>query len=168
VVIGVTVLCAALALALGPLFLTRITAASDSPQESFSVTDRRALTELALAFIRERPLTGVGAGGFVPTSRATATQSLTPEPVHNVPLLAMAETGLGGGVGMIVFGLAILWRAWRRRGFSVVESVMAANVIGLMVLAMFDHFLWSLSAGRLLMAIAVGLLAGSDRRPPPH
>lgn len=166
VVIGVTVLCAALALALGPLFLTRITAASDSPQESFSVTDRRALTELALAFIRERLWTGVGAGGFVPT--LAATQSLTPEPVHNVPLLAMAETGLGGGAGMIVFGLAILGRAWRRRGFSVVESVMAASVIGLMVLAMFDHFLWSLSAGRLLMAIAAGLLAGSDRRPPPH
>lgn len=161
IVTGVAVLCIALAVALGPLVLTRITADSESRPESFSITHRRALTAAALTFVRERPLTGVGAGAFV--AALAATSPLVPEPVHNVILLAAAETGLGGGAAVMLFGLAIVWRAWRRRGSNIVESALAAGVMGLIVIAMFDHFAWSLSAGRLLAAMVVGLWVGRSK-----
>jgi hypothetical protein len=148
----------ALAFALAPLFLTRVTANAGSPQESFSISDRQALAGLAITFIKNNPLNGVGAGGFVPTLAATTT--LTPEPVHNVPLLAAAETGVGGGAALILIGAIALWQAWRGRGRSIAGSVFASALIGLMVIGMFDHFLWSLSPGRLLAAVMVGLWWG--------
>ncbi len=155
----VAVVSLALAVALAPLFLTRVTANAGSPQESFSISDRQALAGLAITFIKNNPLNGVGAGGFVPTLAAATT--LTPEPVHNVPLLAAAETGVGGGAAVILVGVIALWQAWRVRGQSIAGSVFASALIGLMVIGMFDHFLWSLSPGRLLAAVGVGMWWGA-------
>ena len=121
-----------------------------------------------MTFITQHPLRGVGAGGFVPTL-VERLPTLTPEPVHNVPLLAAAETGVGGGLAVVALEICVVWQAWRRRGrarFAVTPAILSAVVIGLMVIAAFDHFLWSVSAGRLLAAVVIGVWAGADELHP--
>jgi hypothetical protein len=42
------------------------------------------------------------------------------------------------------------------------ESVLASAMLaGLGVIGLFDHYLWSLAPGRLMLALALGLWAGS-------
>jgi hypothetical protein len=79
------------------------------------------------------------------------------EPVHNVPLLVLAETGVGGSAAVIAFGLAILAVAWGRRGLNRTGSIVSAALISLLSLSLFDHFLWSQSTGRLWFALVFGL-----------
>ncbi len=156
----------ALVIAFWPLFWTRVTAAGDSEREVSSTLERLGLAEVALNFTRERPLTGVGAGAFAPAMAAQGVPSA--EPVHNVPLLATAETGLGGGAAVIAFGLAILWLAWRRRGTGIPGAILTASLIGLLAISLFDHFAWSLPAGRLLLAVAIGLQNPKHQIPNPN
>jgi hypothetical protein len=60
-------------------------------------------------------------------------------------------------VGLLVW---MGWTAWRRRGLSVRESILAAALLGLIVFSQFDHFMWSLSAGRVWLAVMIGAWAG--------
>jgi O-antigen ligase len=148
----------ALAAVLGPLVWVRVTAPVSVSLEASSTLERLELARWAFDFIRQRPLTGVGAAAFGPAMVANGAPGA--EPVHNVVLLAMAETGLGGGAAAAAFGLALLWTAWRGRGLDAARSILAAGLLGLCVLALFDHYLWSLAPGRLWAALAVGVFAG--------
>lgn len=131
---------------------------STSNTEKFSITARNFLTREALQMIRERPLSGAGIGGFVLQLAERAGQGYIVEPVHNLFLLAGAELGIPGL--LILVGLFILL------GRGVVktkklESVLAgATLTGIGVIGLFDHYLWTLAPGRLMLGLALGLWAG--------
>ncbi|MBI3241058.1 MAG: O-antigen ligase family protein [Chloroflexi bacterium] len=152
---------ATLVAALGPLFITRLTASDASREETISITTRQQLNDAALTLFKWNPINGVGAGAFLPA--LVMFRNLAPEPAHNVLLLALAETGAGGGLAVVALGSMILWQAWRRRG-EVVFAALSAIMVGLMVMAMFDHFLWSLSPGRTLAAVVMGMWWGCKGR----
>lgn len=122
--------------------------------ETRSQEERIIGTREALILIREHPIIGVGLGNYT-NALATRFPGQTPwsyQPVHNVPLLLFAELGLVG-VGLF---FVLLWHYYRgliRKNHSFIVFLAPA----LLVLALFDHYLWSLSAGVFLLAITCGL-----------
>jgi O-antigen ligase len=144
-----------------PLFWVRATASSESLSETSSTVERLTLVQLAMQYFSERPITGIGAGTFSATMVTHG--QISGEPVHNVVLLALTETGLGGAAAVVSLGLAIGWHAWRRRGLDLREAIWATALLGLFTLSLFDHFLWSQSIGRLWFAVVLGCWLGSLR-----
>jgi O-antigen ligase len=117
------------------------------------------MASAALAAIRERPLTGVGAGNF-PLEMLRQRTATIPQYVHNVPLLLAAEVGLLGGFIWIGAWMAggIALTAGRRRRVSPESVAALAAWCAIGVIGLFDSYPWSLQAGRLLTAVTLGLL----------
>lgn len=133
-----------------------------SAAEQRSLDERLVLTQIALETIRRHPLTGIGAGNF---STVSATfigdnPAYLPQPVHNVPLLVTAELGPLGGVlwGWLTLAPAVLtWRAYRKRRASLRLVALAAGLLVLATVNLFDFYTWGWPQGRLLQWTFLGL-----------
>jgi hypothetical protein len=140
------------------LVLTRVSNSSIET-EQLSIRGRSWLNQQGLEIMRQHPLTGVGIGAFIITLANYALEGAPIEPVHNILLLAGAELGVMGVILLILLFTSI--------GVSVIKaktpkSIMAsALVIGLGLISFFDHYLWSLPPGRLMLGLALGLWAGT-------
>jgi len=103
------------------------------------------------------PLTGVGLAQSV-----VATRDLLGTPIdwiHNVPLLAAAEMGVGGLIliGLLVIALMALGvQRWRRRSISLWQALVGGSLIALCIAMQFDHYVWTVPQGGLLWAWLVG------------
>jgi O-antigen ligase len=159
------VVLAAIVLPYRALFFTRATADARSPLERYSVEERASVARVALNLAGENLWTGVGAGAFVQALAADPSIKVTREPVHNVPLLVLAETGLPGALALAALVSGIGLEMWRRRKSGAVSHVLTALLAGLLVTALFDHFLWSSLPGRLLAVLALGLWAAGREGP---
>lgn len=135
-----------------------------SPLEARSISERLSGLIVAVGMIRQEWLLGVGSGLYV-----LAPGSSVPV-VHNAPLLAAAELGIGGGVlwlwlnGAWLAGLRHLPRhrdAWASRLFDTA----AACWLALFVCGLFDNYPWLTTSWRaaLLLGILTGALAASQR-----
>jgi O-antigen ligase len=140
------------------LIFTRSGAAQQVRTEDFSSKARLFLLEQSLQFIREKPLGGLGAGASVLELARRAPYGYIVEPVHNVLLLVSSELGLPGGLLALGLAFSVVWSALRARRPE--QILFTALVLGLGLIAVFDHYLWSLAPGRLLAALALGLMAG--------
>ncbi|MDP4030687.1 MAG: O-antigen ligase family protein, partial [Candidatus Beckwithbacteria bacterium] len=117
-----------------------------APETSFS--RRSQLTNISLKMFQDRPLTGVGLNnftvvmdryGYVPA----ATRFL--QPVHNIYLLILSETGLIGTLGflyLILQGLSL--KAFKERPLWI-----------LLFLGLFDHYPLTLQTGLLLFILTL-------------
>ena len=108
--------------------------------------------------IRDHPLTGVGVGSFTSQLAEQAQAGEQIEPVHNLPLLASAELGILGFILMI--GLFISIAQVIGKVQSPKAILMSATLVGLGITSLFDHNLWSLAPGRILLGLVLGLWAG--------
>ncbi len=82
--------------------------ALETPVESRSLWERERDTAIAARLLAERPLTGVGLGGYLSHARVVDRWA---ETVHNVPLLMGAELGLGG---LLLWGVLLVAPVVRR------------------------------------------------------
>jgi O-antigen ligase len=155
--------CAAVVV-LYPLREFVFTRVSNSPvrTEQISISGRLWLTEQALDMIRARPLTGVGAGAFVLQLARQAEEGPSIEPVHDLPLLIFSELGLPGLVVMI--GLLVSIVPALVKAVRPSEILIGAALTGLAVTSLFDHNLWSLAPGRILLFMVLGLWAGQAKQ----
>lgn len=108
--------------------------------------------------IRERFFTGTGIGAYTaalimsdPTQPAYAYQ-----PIHNAPLLALAEIGILGVVFMGYF----FWRiAERVIQVTTRQRVFAGSLLVVwLTLGMFDHYLWTQWSGLALSSLAFAFI----------
>jgi len=139
-----------------PFLVGRIDVASQ-PYETFSVSERRAMIDIAGQVIAARPLTGMGAANFSSASRELLGYPLGW--VHNVPLLVTSELGLIGlaaFLGMIGSMLAVGWRRWRSRSISPWQALIGGSLAALLAVMLFDHYLWTAPQGALLWALLIG------------
>lgn len=150
-----------------PLIFTR-SSGSQVSTEAFSATARAWLTREGWQFIRERPLTGLGAGAFIIELAQRASLGYIVEPVHNIPLLLASELGLGGALLLVGLLVVIGFQAWHTR--QPLAMLQFAALVGLGVISLFDHYLWTLAPGRLLLGAMLGLWAGQlkSHEPPPQ
>jgi hypothetical protein len=157
---GLTGLLAA-AVPLYPLIFTR---AGPGPvaTEEFSNEARGWLIQSTLNMIRNHPLLGVGVGAYIVEYARHASYGYLIEPVHNLPLLVIAELGIAGA--LIVIGLSwyILNGVLRAKRAETV--VFSAVLVGLLVTSLFDHYLWTLAPGQMLLGLALGLWAGQIKQ----
>lgn len=107
-----------------------------APESSFS--RRNQLTQMALAMFQDKPLTGVGLNNFTAVMDGygyvpAATRWL--QPVHNIYLLLLAETGLVGVIG------------W---AYLLAKTRLSKPLLLLLFLGLFDHWPLTLQQGLLL------------------
>ncbi|HMV97484.1 MAG TPA: O-antigen ligase family protein [Anaerolineales bacterium] len=148
---------AAVMFPLRELFLSRTTAPT-SNTEKFSLVGRAWLSQQAWSYIKEKPLTGIGAGSFVIQLAQRSGEFNFVEPVHNVPLLVLAELGPIGLGLLLALAFVMTRQIWRSHQSGVI--VTSALLAGLGVITLFDHYLWSLAPGRMLFGLALGLWQG--------
>ncbi len=142
------------------LIFTRVSGAPVST-EIRSTLQRLTLTGQSLAFIRKYPW-GVGAGAYLTVTAVETEGDYPVEPVHNVYLLAANELGVAGGVLWLAVAIGVVIVSLRNRAPQ--GALLSAVVVGLLAMAVFDHYLWSLPPGRTLLWLFLGLWAGHVRR----
>jgi hypothetical protein len=126
-----------------------------APTSSFS--RRSQLAKIALEMIRYRPLTGIGLNNFTPIMEkygyvSASTRFL--QPVHNVFLLILAETGLLGLLGFLYLLIQPFLKPHPRRS----SRLLFTAYFSLLFLGLFDHYPLTLQPGSLLLFILLGLM----------
>jgi len=148
-------------LTLYPLRDMVFTRISNAPVETeqFSTYVRSWFNKQAWEMIRQHPLTGVSVGSFILKLADFAPQDASIEPVHNIPLLIGAELGIPGLILVTGIFLSI---AYLSAGAQSPESILASAMLaGLGIISLFDHYLWTLAPGRIILGLILGLWAGN-------
>jgi len=114
-----------------------------APQSSF--TRRSQLGKIALQMIQYRPLTGIGLNNFTITMEqygfVTATTRFL-QPVHNVYLLVLAETGFIGFLGLVF----LIFKALTKPK----QNIFLIPLLSLLFIGLFDHYPLTIQQGSLL------------------
>jgi len=154
----VGVICLVLLVAsLQNMFVTRLTN-SQVQTEQVSNFTRAWLIERTWEIIQQEPLLGVGIGSYSLALSRHVANFYDIEPVHNIPLLAWSELGPGGLVALAGIAISVVVRSFKARGRRAI--IFSAALAGLLIISLFDHYLWTLAPGRLLFASTLGLWAG--------
>ena len=131
-----------------------------SHAEEFSFLGRAWLNGEAVRIIREYPLTGVGIGSFIIELARRAGEGYIVEPAHNLLLLAGAELGIFGILIVIALFLWFVYRLFKTRNQNAI--LVGAVLAGLGIISLFDHYLWTLAPGRMMLGLVIGLFVGQD------
>lgn len=131
---------------------------------------RAYLNEIALSMTESEPLVGIGLNTFVETMRDYDRRNVYayfPEPVHNIFLLTMAETGivgLGLFLSSIVFALRSAWEVIRHAEpeHAVATIGLVGALIALMVSNLSDVHLRT-DVLYALWWVFIGLILGMQR-----
>ncbi len=150
--------------AAAPLYRLIFIRAGASPvaTEEFSNEARAWLIQSTLNIIKDHPILGVGVGSYILEYARRAPYGYLIEPVHNLPLLIVAELGVAGALIVTGLAISIAVSAWRAQRPETV--IFSAVLIGLLATSLFDHYLWTLAPGRMLLGLALGLWAGQHKQ----
>jgi O-antigen ligase len=120
-----------------------------APASSFS--RRSQLTKIALAMIKNHPFSGIGLNHFTSTMEqygyVTATTRFF-QPVHNIYLLVLAETGLIGLIGFVY----LIFSAFKKP-----KNIFRLGLYTLLFLGLFDHYPLTLQQSSLLLFLFLTL-----------
>ncbi|MBP9694859.1 MAG: O-antigen ligase family protein [Candidatus Magasanikbacteria bacterium] len=145
-----------------PLVFTRFS--SSTTNEARSLNERTVGYNESLQIIKQYPFLGVGSGNY--TAELNKQNPNLPgyiyQPVHNVPLLFLAELGI---VGLILLSLTIWFlisyirsSLLSQKTTLTAQSVPYIGLISLLPLITFDHYLFSSYSGLLLTGIFLSFL----------
>jgi len=115
---------------------------------------RLQLIKTAWLMIQTTPLVGVGLNNFIvrlPDFWQMTGFTYWLQPVHNIFLLIMAETGL---VGLLIF-LWFLFLTYKK--LSIIHYPLSIALSAILALGLFDHYWLTLQQSQLLFAIILGL-----------
>jgi len=131
--------------------------------KSQAVSLRVFYSEVAWQLIKGSPYLGIGQGNFVWTfSNPAALENWVYQPVHNIYLLIAAETGILGLFAFLWFLLKIMRSVYLERK-AIKDKLALYCFLGIFVLFLaigfFDHFLWDLQQGQLMLWLFLGILA---------
>jgi O-antigen ligase len=127
--------------------------------DSLSLTRREELAEVALSLFAAHPLLGVGLNNFInqiAISELIAGPSRFLQPVHNIFLLSLSETGILGYVGFLIFLGYPLWQLRQIKSFPAIFFISSMFLI-IVFLGMFDHYFLTLAQGQRLLFLTWGL-----------
>lgn len=118
-----------------------------------SIDQRLELTKESVNIFVENPFTGVGANNFI-----VAMSDLNPgryfwllQPVHNIYLLILSETGLIGLVMSFILLLIILNKSHRHKYLNYA-------MFTILITGLFDHYSLTLQQNLLINTLLIGLI----------
>lgn len=159
----VIVLALALWLSLGWAIVPRASFSAAEP----SVSHRVIYNQIGSTMLLEHPL-GVGLGNQVVsavTSNEFIPRGLTLswqwQPIHNLYLLIGVEIGVIGLLSFLIFLGMVCVRAILRRDALIIALLAATTV-----LALFDHYFWTLEQGRLMLWLVIALALSVAAKKP--
>ncbi len=134
--------------------------------DSLTILRRAELASSALKLFATSPILGIGLNNFIPLSAEglVSGPSRFLQPVHNIFLLALSETGLVGLLGLLVmFGYPIIKLfklspkplPCRQAGYPLNPILVIWAVV--IFLGMFDHYFLTLPQGYRLLFLVWGL-----------
>jgi O-antigen ligase len=129
-----------------------------SHSEEFSFIGRAWLSGESIKMIRDHPINGVGIGSFIIELSRHAGEGYVIEPVHNILLLAGAELGIPGLLLVITLSISFIYHLFIAQNPNAILA--GATLTGLGVISFFDHYLWTLAPGRLMLGLVIGLFMG--------
>ena len=152
----VTAVMAAVAIIFGAIYPNLLLArfGSATRLELKSSAERAALTSDSLKIIKSHMLIGAGFGNYGLANQAEVRPDEPAwyyQPVHNFFLLVWAELGL---VGLAIV-LCSLWFLAFRFAFRPEARRISLFLLPVFVISLFDHYLWSLYPGLLLLGLYI-------------
>jgi len=124
-----------------------------------SFTQRLQLNAAAITVWQSRPLTGSGLNNFIAAVPLTSPR-LPLQPVHNVYLLFLAETGIAGVLVVVIVLIFLLRRMYTVRQY---ESKYIVSFVQLCIIGAADHYPITLIQGQLITVLLVSLFISSMR-----
>jgi len=139
--------------------LVAVRTGNETRLEIKSTTERLSGYHAAVEIIKGQPLWGVGLGNYTKFLAQKNPEAAVWEnqPVHNVFVLMWAELGM---VGILLLGL-LLYILWKEQGaLAMKKKWLTWGLVGsvFIFLGLFDHYLWTLPAGLLLVCVYVGVV----------
>jgi len=136
------------------VFFVRVQTQSRLEQKSLS--ERELYLKQAVSLIKQKPILGTGAGNYI-----LELQKIIPgqaiwyyQPVHNYWLLLWGEIGIFGLLSALFFWLAII-------KLSVKKHLWPLGLT-LIIISLFDHWLWTQPLGLILFFLLAGLMIKND------
>ena len=151
--IGVTILL--------PVFYTRFSSAFNF--DALSLIRREEQSVVAFKLWLDYPLFGVGLNNFIPAAsdQLLSGPSRFLQPVHNIFLLSLAETGLIGLSGFLIligFPVFMLFKL-RTKNYELRTLLLVWGII--IFLGLFDHYFLTLPQGYRLLFLVWGISLSS-------
>ena len=148
-----------LLLVLSPILFTRFSSLFSF--DNLTILRREELAGSAWQMFLKFPFFGVGLNNFIPTvaNDLVTGPSRFLQPVHNIFLLALSETGLVGLIGLVgLVGFPALSSKWipACAGMTVSKRVLLPWFV-ILFLGMFDHYFLTLPQGYRLLFLVWGL-----------
>lgn len=123
-----------------------------------SIIQRKELIDESLRMFGRNPVMGVGINSFYNNLNFNklSSASLLIQPVHNIFLLVMSETGIIGLIAFVYSFLVIL-AILIKKGFKK-SKYLSLVFLTIIILGMFDHYFLTLQQGQILLSISFGLM----------
>jgi O-antigen ligase len=146
------------------LVATRLT--GNAPLEQRSLVERSTYVDDSLRLLREQWLFGVGQGNYTAIlerqdrSAGVTRSGFEYQPVHNVTLLIFTELGIPGLLAWLLLLISLLFPTHQITPPAPMQPwrlTMHAVLAALLIIGLFDHYLWSLHPGLLLLWLVIGL-----------
>ncbi len=138
----------------------------DARLEEKSLEERQTYTDQSFDLLQDHWATGVGIGNYTAVLQKQQDPNEPQpghmfQPVHNIYLLIFTEIGIFGLFAWVLFVLSLIrsisWRdSWSFIGGSI--------IIALLIIGVFDHYLWSLHFGILLFWVCAGMNENAKQR----
>ncbi len=142
------------------VYQTRI---SGGRLETMSSVERAGYYTEAGDLLKKHWYKGAGLGGYTGAlyDINTSREAWEYQPVHNIYLLAAVELGI---FGVAIFLVLLFWigrslyeAIFRKKDISNWHSLAVVIFISILVIGLFDHYLWSLSFGSMFFWLVMGL-----------
>jgi len=137
--------------------------------EQQSISERQQQFKDAYSLIKLEPIRGVGYGNMpvaVYDKLERGRESVhSYQPVHNIYLLSVVELGVMGGVVFLAFLLVVIRQQIRQlfQHHTWTSLVLFSALATLLVIGLFDHYLWTLGAGAMLLWLVIGVGSRADK-----
>ena len=123
-----------------------------------SVVQREELVNSSLEMFYKNPVLGVGINNFYGNLNFSkfSNKPLLIQPVHNIYLLVLSETGLIG-LAFFVYMFLFTFRFLFKKGLKKTRYLFYILLI-VVIIGMFDHYFLTLQQGQLLLSISFGFM----------
>lgn len=159
---------------LGWAIFPRATLSRDEP----SVNYRVLYNNIGRDMVLQKPL-GVGIGNQISFSKESGLyekygihNNIDWQPIHNLYLLITSELGIFGIISFLFIIFVSISFSFKKQFYFFLRSPPQyfwcgiVLLFSLLVFGLFDHFLWTLESGKLMLWLVLGIMMAVGKEPP--